>query len=185
MSLRRAIAPLGRRLLARRLPPARAGGARLARAVSERHSRPAPVDAATRLVRPRIESSPPPARSLAREAQPAELPKVPRLPGVSEDAAKWLFDVQGPVEWIEQAPGGAPAPPPQPQPPPAPEQPKRMRSEIPRPRLQEVGRRRISRAPADAATTTTTSPAQPRPTSPPPAPKPEATGQRTAPAVSK
>src|SRR5918994_3170242 len=190
MSLRRAIAPLGRRLLARRLPSARAGGVRLARAVSERHGRLAPLDGATRLVRPRMQ----PAlgarstRQLAREAAPepgpAELPKIPRLPGVSDEAAKWLFDVEGPVEFIEQRPDATPPAPQQPPPPPAAEPPKRLRSEAPRAQRQEIGRRRISRSPAPASPQPSASPqgsasppaaASAQVSAPPPPSAPEAT----------
>src|SRR5215218_2578633 len=183
MSLRQAIAPLGRRLLARRLPPARTGGARLARAVSERHGRLAPLDGATRLLRSRMLAAPIPGstRPLARQAVqpgPAELLKIPRLPGVSDEAAKWLFNVEGPVEFVEQAPDATPAAPQQPPPPPVSEPPKRLRTQAPRAQRQEIGRRRISRSPAPASPpASASSPPAPRPQASPsaPPPAPEAT----------
>ena len=55
ISIRRMIAPRGRRLLARRLPSSRVGGMQLARSITARHGRPAPIEEATRLVRPRME----------------------------------------------------------------------------------------------------------------------------------
>src|SRR5215216_236335 len=103
-SLRRLLAPLGRRLLVRRLPSPRIGGVKLAHDVAARHGRPGPIDDATRLARPRVAlarvSRSPSARmervapAGSGEGQQA-LPRVPKLPGVSEEAARWLFNVQG------------------------------------------------------------------------------------------
>ena len=85
-SLRRVLAPLGRRLLARRLPSPRIGGLKLAHEVTARHGRPSAIDDATRLARPRVAVS-----GLTRSAQgrvartrapepQAPLPRIPRVP---------------------------------------------------------------------------------------------------------
>ena len=162
-SLRRLLAPLGRRLLARRLPSPRIGGLKLAHDVTERHGRPSSIDDATRLARPRVvmaglSRSVPGRVTRTRAPEPqAALPRIPRVPGVSEAAARWLFNVQGPVEWVEPPPRAKSAADAVAS---SPDNPGGVA--VPRSHVEEVSRFRVSRTPAE------------KPVSRAPAGKPEA-----------
>ena len=94
LGLRRAIAPLGRRLLSRRLPAGRTGGLALARAVTERHGRPTPIEKdATRLSRPRVA-----VRAAGGVRQPeSRVARVPASPPEPAAAAPELAEDPSPA----------------------------------------------------------------------------------------
>src|SRR6516165_4895406 len=73
---------LGRRVLARVAAPTRVGGLRLARAVTTARTPERIVETSTRLAR---------GRSIARAEPAAPAAEVPRPPGMSEFAARWIF----------------------------------------------------------------------------------------------
>ena len=91
------IGRLGARVLARRLPPARAGGLRFARTVAARHL-PGGLAAAARISRERV------AVARGRRARPQQ--ELPVPPGMSEFAARWIFG-EGPVDGTPFAGGAA------------------------------------------------------------------------------
>ena len=80
---------LGAHVLARVSAPARAGGLRLARSVAAARTPERIVETSTRLAR---------GRSIAR-AVPEAAAELPRPPGMSEFAARWIFG-DGPAEGI-------------------------------------------------------------------------------------
>src|SRR5437588_346024 len=93
------IGHLGRRVLAARRTPARAGGSRLARAVLTRH-RPPLLEAATRLARGRSMATVPVARTVGTATAPE--PSAPA--SLSDFAASWLFS-EGDPEGVPFADG--------------------------------------------------------------------------------
>src|SRR5580765_8586468 len=81
---------LGNRVLARIAAPTRAGGLRLARTITAARTPERIVETSTRLAR---------GRSIMRAEAAAAAADIPRPPGMSEFAARWIFG-DGPAEGI-------------------------------------------------------------------------------------